>query len=250
MGRRRMNAQIRTIIEQMWDDPRQTMVCAPRTVTQQVLQAMLTERTPSNLVDSGGYYGYNWQHNQKVNFTEQSLAWINAWTGPVLSVYWFLVEYLDFAPGLTDQFYAFSANSKKSYLEDAKDFAEILAEYQQSDTPYTWYSYNHENFLSQDIHVTELDECVILSLHGGCDARWGFTRPVIFWKSSDEFAYNMDRITVYCSHCNCGWDFYDAAGSEVQPYNTETECPVFGMAEDTPVCPNCGGELVADPLDY
>jgi hypothetical protein len=235
-----MNSQVMHIIETLSNDPTFDMLRADDETTRAVLRAMLCEQTPSNLVDSGRYYGYGWQANRKTEFESQSKAWLSEWTGPIISVYHYLADRLDFAPGLTDRLATLSAKSGVSYFEDAREFAYQLVsepssanivnntDEERTEPPFTWYSYNHENLLSSDIHITELDDLIILQIHNGCDARWGFTAPVVFWKNDRVMwgdlylMHDMIEITVFCTECDSAWDFQDASRG---------------------ACPDCGAKL-------
>lgn len=80
------------------------------------------------------------------------------------------------------------------------------------DNPATENTYNYDNFLDQDILFTawqgDCDAYVVLQIHGGCDARGGYTMPVPFRISGIDGLYsflNYNRCEVFCTECAAGW---------------------------------------------
>lgn len=69
-------------------------------------------------------------------------------------------------------------------------------------------SYNYENNLSQVFQYEIFGDFVFIEIHGGCDVRGGYTRPVIFKIIEDNF-YDGDRYTIYCTNPkeNHYWDW-------------------------------------------
>jgi hypothetical protein len=67
-------------------------------------------------------------------------------------------------------------------------------------------TYNHENLLSQVLQYvyfeTDDNSYVILSIHGGCDVRGGYTRPRVFeLNDSDGASILLDSdATIYCTN--------------------------------------------------
>jgi len=76
------------------------------------------------------------------------------------------------------------------------------------------YTYNEENNLSQDIHyiffhIDKHDEAIaLIMIHGGADARGGFTRPRAFFASEEGDSpsfFDWSRSAVACDNCRAIW---------------------------------------------
>ncbi len=76
------------------------------------------------------------------------------------------------------------------------------------------YTYNEENCLSQDIHwiFFHLDQhddgIALVMIHGGADARGGFTRPRAFYASEEGDSptwFDWNRWGIGCTECSAIW---------------------------------------------
>ena len=79
------------------------------------------------------------------------------------------------------------------------------------------YTYNEENCLSQDIHWIYFkledsnpydDGIALIMIHGGCDARGGFTRPRAFYASEEGDSptfFDWSRWGIGCTECSAIW---------------------------------------------
>ncbi len=79
--------------------------------------------------------------------------------------------------------------------------------------PFTANTYNGEDFLSRVIQYVywsddDGDAHVMLQIHGGCDARGGYTAPVAFDVADYDGTSIFDnaRATIYCDDCGKHWD--------------------------------------------
>jgi len=162
--------------------------------TKNIIENMLKENTGMNFLDSGGAYGRHWQRNQGVDFASQpdvevDYNWMNEGDRIyfTINLYHFLINNLT-SDELTDEF-----NSRFSVMEDWKghgyglssDASKWLASHfnlKESELSKGWYnSYNGESNLSQIIQYRYIgDGYIILQVHGGCDARAGYTDAKLF----------------------------------------------------------------------
>lgn len=85
------------------------------------------------------------------------------------------------------------------------------------DDPGTFYTYNQENELSQDFMVdlwlsdNTGDLHAVIRTHNGCDARGGFSEPVVARLYDVDYLYDW-RSTGSCRFCNEDfWSAYDYA---------------------------------------
>lgn len=253
------------------------------THTEEVLAAMLTENTGRHLLDSGGAYGRNFERNQAAAgsdpvgyFHSRPEAWWNY--GPTLDVFHFLRQRLDYAPELDRAWRRFVGIGPMSRYfngcETADEFlAELLkkgwAEDGSGDFAGMWVNtYNGEDYLSQVIQylVFKLtDACpwgdegyyVLLSIHGGCDVRGGYTDFRAFYVGDFEgVCYLLDnaRAELFCQNEGCwneysgahAWTF-DGGGSALYDGGTGGPEPLPAEGdkwfEHLPRCPFCLGEL-------
>lgn len=159
---------------------------------------MLTENTGRSLLDSGDAYGRNWQRNQgktKADFEAEPSALIDVsireWKGEpaadmtvTVSVYHILTENL----GLDSYCYEYNAqpvgNWNGDYYGTDADQCEWLDE--QGFTPvgdgfntYNWAS-DHSQILQGQELERDGERYLLLQIHGGCDARGGYTDAKLF----------------------------------------------------------------------
>ena len=106
-------------------------------------------------------------------------------------------------------------------------------------------TYNGEDFLSQIIQYvywTEEDGAhVMLQIHGGCDARGGYTDPVAFDVVDYDGTAIFDnaRASIYCDDCGKHWDADDGChgapdGCYGQGYTQLNEYPATDKRPDYP----------------
>lgn len=129
---------------------------------------------------------------------------------------WFLHEHLTYSARMTRKFTQFAEepdNQNRHWLELMEDFAASrpgASGLYGEGAPITGYTYNYQTLLDQDYQMVYFEEVVgsepdirwdaatnkpidpagkrravrrnfvVLQIHGGCDARWGFTRPRVF----------------------------------------------------------------------
>lgn len=195
-------------------------VTSPRlTRTEEVFIDMLKENTGRHMLDSGNFYGRNWEQNQSRNFIDEPYCTLSFRYGieVSLNLFHFLKQRLVYNWFLQGQFTRF-ANSKAhaddSWFENVRDFTEMKARKAgfkdgYEGWPYADNTYNYNSLLSQGLWYTRwIDddgEHYIVMIHGGCDVRGGYTAPKAFdakdWYSLCD--YNV--ATIVCSKCYASW---------------------------------------------
>ena len=231
---------VNAYVEALSDDGESTIPMAT-TDPDEVIRSQLTENTGRHLLDSGGAYGRNWEENREnppwekpewkvydggfashnlYNHMERTLSRDRLAVSLEIALYAFgrsdderrnswLSSMEGFADLLSEPVYAPElADAFDLPDEVADDVAGYAAGAEGTDRrPFTFYTYNSEfGSLSQNIQATALDggpyaEYWAIQVHGGCDARGGFTAPRVYHAEWDtpmttEFSY-------YCE--NCGW---------------------------------------------
>lgn len=220
--------------------------------TREALHAMLTTSTGAHMLDSGGYYGRNWERNASKSvddFIAEPYSWMDSYGCLTISLFHYLDDSLSFEGGWDADYQAFTQDSEESYLADIERWIEHIG----ATEIYSDNSYNRDSALSQVIQYTvyELDgiQYVALQIHQGCDVRGGYTRPWIFSLSSDD-SLLYEWGSVYCTgedqhrydYSNGEWTLDGDYSSEIQPYALQTEARKVGITEYIP-CYECGYPL-------
>lgn len=182
--------------------------------TEQVVADMLRENTGSVLVDSGSLYGRAYERNQAVDFAQQPAAWgrfecagTRLLINGTVSLYHWMTSMLEFDPVLQEKLerHAQEFSISSSWFTVQDDFVQKLFEAgdlaRESRVTYT-YNTPDSCDLSQNIQYislyTESDyepTHLIVMVHNGCDARWGFTAPQCFRIKSDEDYLDAMRLS-------------------------------------------------------
>lgn len=195
------------------------------TTTQKKLAEMLMEHVPTSILDSGGAYGYGYQRAREnpVWKEPESYSKFSILGNGVLDVcLWNSTFHL-----LSRQL-EYNAEWDKKFQDWRKQFedddweanldkfphpetGELCNEVENRD----WYgkgwkegyTYNDETLLDRDVVYYKYDNFVIIQIHGGCDARCGFTEPVLFELDyCDEFN-PFEGASIICPECNAYWDY-------------------------------------------
>ena len=186
-----------------------------------VLIEMLKENTGRHFLDSGGASGRHWQRNQERDFLAEPYATLKVNEDGfevTKSLFWFLRDAIsDYDKKLTETFHAYVTHEDKhgrdrgewsAYLEP---FLQVWAarhdqEYDPSDDWHLQGGYTccMETLLDQDFVFLTFEDPVseswrvFLQIHGGCDARGGFTEPRIFG-ADPEYMYPDNYFTIRVS---------------------------------------------------
>lgn len=183
-------------------------------LTKQIISKMLKENTGRSILDSGDFYGRHYERNQLREFDKESpvnLSFRLKSIDYTLNIYHFLCNALEYNKGLTNSFYTFER--KYDTINPYAYWPEIIREWVKHkgyNEIMSDYTYNYNNFLSQDIQFwlvsTELthsdiydSEFCILQIHNGCDARGGFTAPKIFNVDIDNL-FNYSQGYIFCEN--------------------------------------------------
>lgn len=242
------------------------------TETEQVIADMLTENTGRHMLDSGGSAGRHWQRNQGRQFLQEPRGTVDRDYFTVSLFHWLSsrAEYDARLDKHWEEFCDKPENEGETWFELVPKYIEHIQAvckrnnldvggiYGDGD-PVCVYTYNEDSLLDQDIHFwyAEIEgvEYALISIHGGCDARGGFTRPRVFEvQGNSELAlFDYRQGTIYCTGADCGaaWDSIDGQGLErVEDTGEDGE---FEFPEkydsETPgyrACPVCGAKMEAD----
>ena len=208
--------------------------------TEQIIIEMLTENTGSSLCDSGGAYGRNWSRNQGKVFADQpavNCTW-STWRdrenpesgcfdygtpemSATVSLYHWMTKCLDFDPEMQKQLDEFAAREDmedESWLGIQEQFADYLRERDGHETePNTLNTYNDpDNWdCSQVLQYVELyledshePSHLIVSVHGGCDVRGGYTAPKCF-RLTEEYYIALQKASVRSLSAGDHWWDYE-----------------------------------------
>jgi hypothetical protein len=173
------------------------------------ITAMMKENTGMSFLDSGGAYGRNWERNQKRDFDKEPACTLEAddyGGNPSIDITYdlwhYLTDYLDYDEDceiLNKQFQHFCnlpEYKEEGYLTCAETWVDDrktkpVAEEDRFTEVYTANTYNYDNLLSQIIQYTHFifreQDYILLQVHGGCDARGGYTKPVIFKVGDNDY---------------------------------------------------------------
>ena len=157
---------------------------------------MLTQNTGSHMLDSGGAYGRNWQRNQNKTLqdfkNEPQVAFENDGDGfysYTISLFHYLMSDNIELDELCDSFNSLKCDNWDSEIYGVSEKQEKWIEKQGFEIGDSFNSYNGESNLSQIIQGTYLklgvDNYVLLQIHGGCDARGGYTDAKLFYLPED-----------------------------------------------------------------
>lgn len=203
-----------------------------RQATRVKLAAMLTENTGRSFLDSGDYYGRNWQQNQGRDFESQPVSYLRADVRQrdgvneldmvgTLDVYHWLADRLTFNPYRQRCFEKWQQRTgNDGGLQSAEEYVASLpnaAGIYGDGEPLTVNTYNGEDCLSQVLQYvfwTDDDgEHVLLQIHGGCDVRGGYTDAVWFDVNSELAILDNARCTLACPRGCVSWDSDDGGYS-------------------------------------
>lgn len=159
-----------------------------KNTTPLILSRMLKENTGKALCDSGDHYGRNWEANQNKDFRKQPASVLKFSPNKEHkveletcshNVFHFLNEALSFDSALDRKFQKFAKRAK--YRDERwETIIEDFCEAEEMEAPECVNTYNGEDMLSQIIQYYQSGRTVFLQIHGGCDARGGYTAPRVF----------------------------------------------------------------------
>jgi hypothetical protein len=178
------------------------------TTTETLLHNMFVERTGHSLIDSGDFYGRAYQRNAKRDLKgePQATMILGEWGVEIyVSTFHHLLACLEL-DHLCEKFnslpceewnsdYHHISADQQTWLEDRGFYA----------TGNAWNSCNWENNFDQTVQGQNIEqdgeEYVLLSIHGGCDVRSGYTDARLFkiqdWMNDyfmqDDSCFDLSR---------------------------------------------------------
>jgi len=168
------------------------------------IKEMLKENTGTHFLDSGGDGGRNWQQNQQADFDKQPRITWDIWGNEInetVNIYHFLSDILE-VNQITEAVNEFIKANKIHWTGEFIEALEGLDTF--ADEPFigvcgtrvfihkvseSFNTYNYENNTSQimqfctftcEVSPDNYEPYVILQIHGGCDARGGYTQARCF----------------------------------------------------------------------
>jgi hypothetical protein len=165
--------------------------------TKELIFSMLIENTGSHMLDSGGAYGRAWERNQGKTIEdferepEERIVWTGNYLERSVSVFHYLSQ-LD-TDALCDDFNSMPCLDWDA-VADVYGVSEAqwnwLREFRDVKVTQTFNTYNGESDLSQILQGSWLtiddEQYLLLQIHGGCDARGGYTDAKLF-KPREEY---------------------------------------------------------------
>lgn len=238
------------------------------TPTEKKLAEMFMEHIPTSILDSGGGYGYAYQRSRENPEWEKPDSYVEFgvynWGLDVClwnSAYRLLSRQLYYNPEWDAQFQKWWRQFNDSWEEHLEEFLEpetgepCKETNNLSSNRSHWlsdYTYNSDNLLDRNIVYYKFNDFVIIQLHNGCDARGGFTNPVLFQIDDCNDFNPYESASIRCSECGCYWDYdnyhcYDS--SEGTDLSKDYPCEkgeqgkvgtVVVTEEGKAFCPVCG----------
>lgn len=215
--------------------------------TRDIVVGMLTENTGRALCDSGDAYGRNWQRNQGRDFDAEpkvKVRW-STWRQSgadfgrleleaTVSLYHWMMENLEFCPELQTQLETFASRADQEdngWFQVVDEFTDHLkSEGRLSGRAECENTYNNPDHwdLSQVLQFTYLtvevepddlpEEVLIVSVHGGCDVRGGYTAPKCFRLRGEFYeVYDSAHVGNVYSEDGDGWYFDGYVGERQKP---------------------------------
>lgn len=226
--------------------------------TSEIVSDMLKEPVPHSFLDSGSIYGYQYEKNTGVDFDTVPDFRVDLLDDGCIdvhkSLYAFLTEHLEYDHEMTRRFYDFAHTAPmemESLLECSREFAR-----KQADPAATYgvcidNTHNQETTLSQEMHYSYFTAMsgkpyVVVSIHGGCDARGGYTKSKAFSfinnQDYEDFIIHMYDVTC---RCRCGCVRSDDAGNNwYGEENFEDGWPQrYNMDSGKVFCTECKSEV-------
>lgn len=233
-------------------------------LTEDILKEMLLENTGRMLTDSGGAYGRQWERNRQYGIKTGKQV-CDKWADdneveiypiiPIFDVFKAHLEYNDDCKMLEAQIE--SIFDVERLVKEPDNVFEEFDYWTGSNVAYT---YNSDyNICSQDyqqcLFMYDNDDYICISIHNGCDARWGFTAPHIFKIADiDEFITANECAFVFC---DCGYNDYRYSYDETYDYNEQNDLDNKILAKKTYIdeqgylrCAECDSVIMCSAIDY
>ena len=196
------------------------------TPTAQKLAEMLTENTGRSILDSGDAYGRAWERNQGLtvsDFLARPAVSIDSYGDVSLDLFHYLNDRLTYAPEL-DALWC-ESDAQRPNVSWGESLDEWLDELGVPANDSDFYSdarmdvntYNFDSALGGVFQFVKFGyaggEYVALQVHGGCDVRGGYTKPVIFSGCFESLICDLYSYSLGCSVDGCGFVAHYSDGS-------------------------------------
>ena len=183
--------------------------------TTEILDQILREDTGRNIVDSGEDFGRSFQKRQKIDdFADKPYVYIRGVDDDYLDIvkntYHLLGNHLTYSNEMTTMYKLLEMMfPEREIIEDMEDFADTMGDTDE------WKfrgntATNELCMLDAILHYQTFSRdgkaYIVLRIHGGCDVRMGYTKPVVFAIDDPEDIFS-DMNEVYCT-CKCGNGYY------------------------------------------
>ena len=209
---------------------------ANKITIEQTIANMMTEKTGSHMLDSGGANGRNWQLNQG-----KDLEHFKSLPSATADIYYNeRTDYYDISPcvnifhlltggvlELDDLCHQFNAievgqwNSKFNGVDHEGDMFLLDNDFNNMDDGFNTYNWSsiHSQVLQGELLERDDKTYLLLQIHGGADVRGGYTDAKLFKLNDHAEFYNV--VTE-----NCGF------GVELKDKDSETKDMLTGQTHD------------------
>ncbi len=250
--------------------------------TSQVVLSQLLENTGASMLDSGGAYGRHWERNNAREIVKENSSRLsfNKWGSDPnnwdldfsVGLYHFMTSLLEFDPLMDKIFHRFGTfqnNIDENWLTCLDSFRDYVSDKWNANglygdnNPFIENTYNHENNLDQVIQFLYFEinlgkaidgNYTIISVHGGCDVRGGYSKPRAY-KIPDCEGYvrlsiSMTDATIGCANGHY-WDtddcshWYPECSTEAKNLNDYTADELKINDNNEGFCPLCNEKLTA-----
>ena len=218
---------------------------------EEMIYSMLTENTGTHMCDSGGENGRMWQRNQEKalndfqNEPEATLelsSWRKGEIEPMLSisVFHYLTQNLEL-DNICNVFNDMPCENWDSseFYGMSEDQERWLLDSFELDRD-SWNTYNWDNGFSQDMQGREITlndtRYVVLQIHGGADARGGYTNAKLFKvnENCEYFLYD----SAFFEHVDFSGEWLTHEGSCIDDDFFNNLGKELNVSEDNPVILN------------
>ena len=167
--------------------------------TKELIYSMLIENTGRHFLDSGDAYGRKWELNQGKTIEdferepEEHIVWNGNYLERTVSVFHYLSQ-LE-TDELCDEFNSMPCEDWDCEAVYGVSEAQWnwLKELGDIKTTHTFNTYNGDSDLSQILQGSWLtindEQYLLLQIHGGCDARGGYTNAKLFKPQEDYYIH-------------------------------------------------------------
>jgi len=233
---------------------------------QTVIRKMLTEGCGKSIVDSGSYFGYQYEYRRKRNLEEDpvmKLDWVYGTDGSLdgmitKSMYHHMCQHLHYEADLTrklNRFFRKQGEEPQVNTDMFEKFVKTMKGYLLCGSDNT---YNHDSILDGCFCYTHFidpwdDTCdyFIVCSHNGAAARWGYSSPKVF-NTPDYYGFMFPVTYLDCENGCPDFEFETDSTSfkfDKKDWSDKRTPGKIWMVNNEEHweahCPECGGRLIA-----